>query len=633
MWPDPEDDERNIAWVRDYYDATAPHSEEGGYINFMADDDQDRIRANYKGNYDRLAQIKRTYDPAQPVPAQPEHRAGVVAPRACPPARRRDRRRRRSRVRPGGAAERGPCPRGAAARGRARLRRAARSSARRARAPRRHARLGPRQRARAAGTPLQLPRGKVIGGCSTTNGAFALRGSPSDFDAWSSAGNPGWAWTEVLDSFNAVEHDLDFGDRPYHGSRGPIPIRRYAGDLRSDVAAAGQDAIAATGVPVIADHNAPGAVGVGPVPVNEVGGTRLGAASTYLAAARGRPNLTVRGGALVDRVIVSAGRVTGVRLASGEAAPRRPDRARGRRLPQPGDPDAFGHRTRRRADRRGPRRRGGPARCRPEPGRPSRGLARPRVRRPGGRPAPVPAGRDVAQRADGPACRSRPAAHRRRPVRRQRRVLRGRGPAQATLARQGVAALRRSVHATTDRPRVLHRPRRPAAPRRRAPAGVGRGTEAGARGGVERAPPSPRRAGRRGALRPRAGLDLPPPGGHVCHGPGPEAGAVVDATGRVHGVDRTLGRRRLGHARHTVRQPAPGHLDGRRTDRRVARGLRPRRLIGAARPADSARRRPIPSPGVIPSGPDEIRMVRAYAGVGRGASVRGRSAPAERRNG
>ena len=54
MWPDPADNEANIEWVRDYYDATAPHSEEGGYINFMADDDQDRIRANYKGNYDRL---------------------------------------------------------------------------------------------------------------------------------------------------------------------------------------------------------------------------------------------------------------------------------------------------------------------------------------------------------------------------------------------------------------------------------------------------------------------------------------------------------------------------------------------------------------------------------------------------
>ena len=62
-WPDPAQSDANIAWVRDYYDAVAPHSEEGGYVNFMAGDDQDRTRANYQGNYDRLVEVKRTYDP------------------------------------------------------------------------------------------------------------------------------------------------------------------------------------------------------------------------------------------------------------------------------------------------------------------------------------------------------------------------------------------------------------------------------------------------------------------------------------------------------------------------------------------------------------------------------------------
>jgi FAD/FMN-containing dehydrogenase len=63
MWPDPAGNEANIAWVRDFYEATAPHSEEGGYINFMAADDQDRIRANYGNNYDGLVDVKRKYDP------------------------------------------------------------------------------------------------------------------------------------------------------------------------------------------------------------------------------------------------------------------------------------------------------------------------------------------------------------------------------------------------------------------------------------------------------------------------------------------------------------------------------------------------------------------------------------------
>jgi FAD/FMN-containing dehydrogenase len=62
-WPDPGQSEANIAWVRRYYDATAPHSQEGGYVNFMAGDDQGRVRANYKDNYERLVGVKRTYDP------------------------------------------------------------------------------------------------------------------------------------------------------------------------------------------------------------------------------------------------------------------------------------------------------------------------------------------------------------------------------------------------------------------------------------------------------------------------------------------------------------------------------------------------------------------------------------------
>jgi FAD/FMN-containing dehydrogenase len=63
MWPDPADNETNIKWVKDYYASLQPHSAAGGYINFMADDDQDRIHENYKDNYSRLASIKTRYDP------------------------------------------------------------------------------------------------------------------------------------------------------------------------------------------------------------------------------------------------------------------------------------------------------------------------------------------------------------------------------------------------------------------------------------------------------------------------------------------------------------------------------------------------------------------------------------------
>ena len=51
-----------MKWLRDYYEALSPYSEPGGYINFMQDDDYDRIRDNYRQNYDRLVQVKRAYD-------------------------------------------------------------------------------------------------------------------------------------------------------------------------------------------------------------------------------------------------------------------------------------------------------------------------------------------------------------------------------------------------------------------------------------------------------------------------------------------------------------------------------------------------------------------------------------------
>ncbi len=59
----PADDAANTKWVRGYSDAVAPHSEVGGYVNFMDDDDATRVRANYGTNYDRLVKIKRHYDP------------------------------------------------------------------------------------------------------------------------------------------------------------------------------------------------------------------------------------------------------------------------------------------------------------------------------------------------------------------------------------------------------------------------------------------------------------------------------------------------------------------------------------------------------------------------------------------
>jgi FAD/FMN-containing dehydrogenase len=61
--PDPADNERMIAWTRDYWEALHPYSAGGAYVNMFMEEGQDRVRAAYGSNYDRLAQVKAKYDP------------------------------------------------------------------------------------------------------------------------------------------------------------------------------------------------------------------------------------------------------------------------------------------------------------------------------------------------------------------------------------------------------------------------------------------------------------------------------------------------------------------------------------------------------------------------------------------
>jgi hypothetical protein len=61
--PDPVNADKITSWCKDYWEALHPYSSGGAYSNFMMDEGQERVKASYKQNYDRLSKIKRTYDP------------------------------------------------------------------------------------------------------------------------------------------------------------------------------------------------------------------------------------------------------------------------------------------------------------------------------------------------------------------------------------------------------------------------------------------------------------------------------------------------------------------------------------------------------------------------------------------
>jgi choline dehydrogenase len=155
-----------------------------------------------------------------------------------------------------------------------------------------------------------------MGGTSSVT-RFALRGSPGDFDEWEALGNPGWSFDEVLPFFIKLESDAEFRDRSWHGDRGPIPVSRYLNDDLTEVGTAAMEAMQAMGFPAVEDHNQPGAVGVGRIPMNSVDGVRVTTASAYLPADRTPPNITIIADTQIADLLFEGNRVVGVRGLDG----------------------------------------------------------------------------------------------------------------------------------------------------------------------------------------------------------------------------------------------------------------------------------------------------------------------------
>lgn len=172
--------------------------------------------------------------------------------------------------------------------------------------------------------PRTYWRGRGVGGSSAINGQIAIRAMVEDFDEWVKDGAAGWDFNSVLPFFNRLENDLRFGDKPYHGSDGPIPIYRAPVSAWGPVDQALAESALGAGYPWSADHNAPHALGVSPYAINshanEAGQQeRVSTNDGYLEPARGRNHLRIIGDAMVDQVLFEGRRATGVSyLAGGE---------------------------------------------------------------------------------------------------------------------------------------------------------------------------------------------------------------------------------------------------------------------------------------------------------------------------
>lgn len=159
---------------------------------------------------------------------------------------------------------------------------------------------------------LYLPRGRMLGGCSSINAMIYVRGNRLDYDAWAAAGCEGWGYDEVLPYFKRSE-DNERGADAYHGVGGPLTVAdsRSMHPLVDAMIEAGRQA----GHEPNPDFNGARQEGVGRFQLTQRDGKRLSCADAFLRPARERPNLTVLTGAYVVRVLFEGARAVGVEVS------------------------------------------------------------------------------------------------------------------------------------------------------------------------------------------------------------------------------------------------------------------------------------------------------------------------------
>ncbi|WP_179562978.1 GMC family oxidoreductase N-terminal domain-containing protein [Sphingomonas sp. R3G8C] len=153
--------------------------------------------------------------------------------------------------------------------------------------------------------------GKGLGGSSAVNGTWYFRGQPRDFDSWEAQGNPGWNWAAIERAYVALENYVGPGRGPGRGRGGPMEVTCVP--PHPPLSAAILDAARQAGIPVLDDVNTPATpVAAATQQTVDRRGRRVTAFTAFLRDAARRPNLAIRTGALVRKVVFEGRRATGV---------------------------------------------------------------------------------------------------------------------------------------------------------------------------------------------------------------------------------------------------------------------------------------------------------------------------------
>jgi choline dehydrogenase-like flavoprotein len=158
------------------------------------------------------------------------------------------------------------------------------------------------------------PRGKGLGGSSAINAMVYIRGHAWDYDNWAALGCEGWSYADVLPWFRKSEGNERIADE-FHGTDGPLNVMDQRWPNPASVKFV--DSAASLQLPRNDDFNGARQDGFGLYQTTQKGGERWSAARAYVEPLRGRANLDIRTGALVERILIEDGRAVGVVIKRG----------------------------------------------------------------------------------------------------------------------------------------------------------------------------------------------------------------------------------------------------------------------------------------------------------------------------
>ncbi len=169
------------------------------------------------------------------------------------------------------------------------------------------------------GRRMYQPRGKTLGGCSSTNAMAYVRGNRLDYDDWAASGNKGWSYNDVLPYFIRSEHNEQYDqfDPHFHGNTGPLNVT-YANRYQTPLSNAFVEACTQVGIRANADYNGAEQQGAGLLQFTIRDGRRHSAATAFLKPALKRSNLNVITHAQVKQILIQNDRATGVEFIMGK---------------------------------------------------------------------------------------------------------------------------------------------------------------------------------------------------------------------------------------------------------------------------------------------------------------------------